>query len=127
MQLANQAVAEASNDALTVAARADVITADNRAAASAIGQAAERGRAFDLVKVYHGTHAEFEQLEPQLMVGASRPMTFTSDSFPLASGYGVGGRVIEGYILDDGAIPIIRMPTNYAGEAPIIRYPRRQL
>ena len=123
VQLANQAVAEARNDALTVAARADVITADNRAAASAIGQAAEQGRAFDLVKVYHGTHAEFEQLEPQLMVGASRPMTFTSDSFPLASGYGVGGRVIEGYILDDGAIPIIRMPTNYAGEAPIIRYP----
>ena len=123
VQLANQAVAEARNDALTVAARADVITADNRAAASAIGQAAEQGRAFDLVKVYHGTHAEFEQLEPQLLVGAARPMTFTSDSFPLASGYGVGGRVIEGYILDDGAIPIIRMPTNYAGEAPIIRYP----
>ena len=123
VQLANQAVAEARNDALTVAARADVITADNRAAASAIGQAAEQGRAFDLVKVYHGTHAEFEQLEPRSMAGAPRPMIFTSDSFPLASGYGVGGRVIEGYILDDGAIPIIRMPTNYAGEAPIIRYP----
>ena len=123
VQLANQLVAGARNDALKVVAQADVITADNRAAASAIGQAAEQGRAFDLVKVYHGTHAEFEQLEPQLMVGASRPMTFTSDSFPLASGYGVGGRVIEGYILDDGAIPIIRMPTNYAGEAPIIRYP----
>ena len=123
VQLANQLVAEARKDALTVVARADVIAADNRAAASAIGQAAEQGRAFDLVKVYHGTHAEFDQLEPQLMVGASRPMTFTSDSFPLASGYGVGGRVIEGYILDDGAIPIVRMPMNYAGNAPIIRYP----
>ena len=123
VQLANQLVAEARNDALNVAAQADVITADNRAAASAIGQAAEQERTFDLVKVYHGTHAEFEQLEPQLMVGASRPMTFASDSFPLASGYGVGGRVIEGYILDDGAIPIVRMPTNYAGNAPIIRYP----
>ena len=125
VQLANQLVAEARTDALNVVAQADVIAADNRAAASAIGQAAEQGRTFDLVKVYHGTHAEFEQLEPQLMVGASRPMTFTSDSFPLASGYGVGGRVIEGYILDDGAIPIVRMPTNYAGNAPIIRYPAR--
>ena len=123
VQLANQLVAEARNDALNVVAQADVIAADNRAAASAIGQAAEQGRAFDLVKVYHRTHAEFEQLGPQLMVGASRPMTFTSDSFPLASGYGVGGRVIEGYILDDGAIPVVRMPTNYAGNAPIIRYP----
>ena len=123
VQLANQVVAEVRNDALNVAARADVIAADNRAAASAIRQAAEQGRAFDLVKVYHGTHAEFEQLEPRSMAGAPRPMIFTSDSFPLASGYGVGGRVIEGYILDDGAIPIIRMPTNYAGEAPIIRYP----